>query len=140
MLYGGSGNQTGEGSLGKEFYYDFYELDFLRSKDTVYSKRMWINNIQGSPESFNSETLSLTDDKKSFFVSTYSDINDSGFVKLKKIEIENGVEKYVGDSILINTSRLANKVNFYRSTKRNKFFFYTKEFDDNKFTSNKISF
>ena len=140
LLYGGSGNQTGEGSLGKEFYYDFYELDFIRSKDTVYSKRMWTNNIQGSPESFNSETLSLTDDKKSFFVSTYSDVNDSGFVKLKKIEIENGVEKYVGDSILFNTSRLANKVNFYRSTKRNKFLFYTKEFDDNKFTSNKITF
>ena len=140
LLYGGSGNQTGEGSLGMGFYYDLYRLDFSRSKDTVYSQRMWINNIQGSSESFNAETLSLTDDKKSFFVSTYSDINDTGFVKLKKIDIESGVEKYVGDSILFNTSRLANKVNFYRSTTRNKFFFYTKEFNDNKFTSNKISF
>ena len=140
LLYGGSGNQTGEGSLGKEFYYDFYMLDFNRRKDTVYSKRVWINKIQGSSESFNSETLSLTDDKKSFFVSTFSDINDNSFAKLKKIEIENGVEKHVGDSILVNTSRLANKVNFYRSTIRNKFFFYTKEFNDNKFTSNKISF
>ena len=140
LLYGGSGNQTGEGSLGKQFYYDFYNLDFSRSKDTVFSQRIWTNNIEGSSESFNAETLSLTDDKRSFFVSTYSDTNDNGFVKLKKIEIENGVEKYIGDSILVNTSRLANKVNFYRSTIRNKFFFYTKEFNDNKFTSNKISF
>ena len=140
LLYGGSGNQTGEGSLGKEFYYDFYNLDFSRSKDTIFSKRIWTNNIQGSSESFNSETISLTDDKKSFFVSTYSDINDNSFIKLKKIDIENGAEKYVGDSILFNSSRLANKVNFYRSTTRNKFFIYTKEFNNNKFTSNKISF
>ena len=34
-----------------------------------------------------------------------SDTNDNGFVKLKKIEIENGVEKYLGDSILVNTSK-----------------------------------
>ena len=139
FLYGGVGNPSGNESLGKQFYYDLYKLDFSQRKDTVYSKRLWSKKNEGL-DLFNSESLFFTSDQKSFFVSTYKDINDKGYVKLKKIQIENGDEIQVGDSILINTSKLANKSNLFYSSTRKKFFFYTKEFNDNKFKSNKITF
>tara|TARA_B110000444_G_scaffold74942_1_gene70546 strand:- start:1106 stop:3376 length:2271 start_codon:yes stop_codon:yes gene_type:complete len=135
LIYGGVGNLKGEEHIGRKYFSDLYQLNL----ESLKISKKWSNksNIFSSASS---ENMILSDDRKSFFTVSYSENFDKDYLKLKKLNIENGTEIFVGDSILMATNKVANKVDIFESKINGKILLYTKEFQDNRFKKNIITF
>jgi two-component SAPR family response regulator len=132
LLFGGQGNETGEQSIGKTYYYDCYKINLK----TNNIQKLW-DIKQENKKLVSSRNIVLSNDSKSFYSLSYPEYISSTFLQLHKYSIKDGDYKILGDSIPMISEKIRTNANLYLNKSTNQFFCTTQEFKDD--GSNKVN-
>ena len=132
LLFGGQGNETGEQSIGKTYYYDCYKINLK----TNNIQKLW-DVKQENTKMVSARNMVLSKDSTSFYTIGYSEYNPSTFLQLYNYSIKDGSHKIFGDSIPMISEKIRTNANLYLNNSTNQFFCVTQEFEEN--GSNKIN-
>jgi len=132
LLFGGQGNETGEQSIGKTYYYDCYKIN-LKTNNV---QKLW-DIKQENTKMVSGRNMVLSKDSTSFYTIGYSEYNPSTFLQLYNYSIKDGSHKIFGDSIPMISEKIRTNANLYLNNSTNQFFCVTQEFEEN--GSNKIN-
>ena len=132
LLFGGQGNETGEQSIGKTYYYDCYKINLK----TNNIQKLW-DVKQENTKMVSARNIVLSKDSTSFYTIGYSEYNPSTFLQLYNYSIKDGSHKIFGDSIPMISEKIRTNANLYLNNSTNQFFCVTQEFEEN--GSNKIN-
>ena len=133
FLYGGEGNLSGDQSIGKIPFNDFYKIDLKNNSINL----VWEKEYDSA---HNSISKNLIFDETQEFFYCLTDIGEKGDISLKKVSVNDGNRVSLGKSINFDSSIIANEFNLFYEKKNNKLYAYTVEFIDNKLEKNIISF
>ena len=125
LLFGGLGNQTGEQSIGKTYYYDCFKINFQAK--TI--EKLW-DSKKENVKMVSSRGLVLNKDSTSFYNLSYSEFIPSTFLQLYEYSINDGSFKTLGDSIPIISEKIRSNANLYFNKSTNQFLCTTQEFED----------
>lgn len=123
-IYGGKGNLEGKQDLGVRYYYDLYVIDL----NTGRSKKLW-EQSGVSEDRVPARTLIPDADGKHFYAVAYAEYNPHSSLQLYKINIADGEEIAVGDTIPIISEEIATNVALYNSPSLDKIFCVVQEFE-----------
>ena len=132
LLFGGQGNETGEQSIGKTYYYDCYKINLK----TNNIQKLW-DVKQENTKMVSARNMVLSKDSTSFYTIGYSEYNPSTFLQLYNYSIKDGSHKIFGDSIPMISEKIRTNANLYLNNSTNQFFCVTQEFEED--GSNKIN-
>jgi two-component SAPR family response regulator len=132
LLFGGQGNETGEQSIGKTYYYDCYKINLK----TNNIQKLW-DVKQENTKMVSARNMVLSKDSASFYTIGYSEYNPSTFLQLYNYSIKDGSHKIFGDSIPMISEKIRTNANLYLNSSTNQFFCVTQEFEED--GSNKIN-
>ena len=132
LLFGGQGNETGEQSIGKTYYYDCYKINLK----TNNIQKLW-DVKQTNTKMVSARNMVLSKDSTSFYTIGYSEYNPSTFLQLYNYSIKDGSHKIFGDSIPMISEKIRTNANLYLNNSTNQFFCVTQEFEED--GSNKIN-
>ena len=132
LLFGGQGNETGEQSIGKTYYYDCYKINLK----TNNIQKLW-DVKQENTKMVSARNMVLSKDSASFYTIGYSEYNPSTFLQLYNYSIKDGSHKIFGDSIPMISEKIRTNANLYLNNSTNQFFCVTQEFEED--GSNKIN-
>lgn len=133
FLYGGEGNLSGDQSIGKIPFNDFYKIDLKNNSINL----VWEKEYDSA---HNSISKNLIFDETQEFFYCLTDSEEKGAIGLKKVSVNYGNRVSLGKSINFDSSIIANEFNLFYEKKNNKLYAYTVEFIDNKLEKNIISF
>ncbi len=123
IVFGGIGNNTGDQSLGKSYYFDCYRVNH----QTRSIKKLWNISI-GGQGMVTVRNMFLADDKKSFYTICYPEYIPNTFLKLYKFNLSNGNYEILGDSIPMNSERIETNANLYFNSITKELYCTTQEF------------
>ena len=132
LLFGGQGNETGEQSIGKTYYYDCYKINLK----TNNIQKLW-DVKQENTKMVSARNMVLSKDSTSFYTIGYSEYNPSTFLQLYNYSIKDGSHKIFGNSIPMISEKIRTNANLYLNNSTNQFFCVTQEFEED--GSNKIN-
>ncbi len=124
LLFGGEGNETGDPSIGKTYYYDCYKINLATRK----IKKLW-NIKRGDVKMVSSRNLVVSKDSSSFYNLSYPEYIASTYLQLYKYSIKNGSYHALGDSIPMVSERIRTNANLYINKATNQLFCTTQEFE-----------
>ena len=117
IIFGGSGNLSGEQSAGKIYFHDCYLVN-LNNKSI---KKLWaLNTI--SRNKVSSRNMVLSEDSTSFYTLYYPEYIPNSYLKLYKFSIETGEYTILGDSIPILSERIETNANLYSNDLANELY------------------
>ena len=90
LLFGGQGNETGEQSIGKTYYYDCYKINLK----TNNIQKLW-DVKQENTKMVSARNMVLSKDSTSFYTIGYSEYNPSTFYNYITIPLKMVVTKYL---------------------------------------------
>lgn len=108
-IYGGIGNDSGDQSIGHNYYNDLYQIDL--SKQMI--KRLW--SKPSKDKLVPSGQMIMSPDKKYLYVMRYPDYIRDSYLQLYRISIENGETILLGDSIPFMSGAIESSVNLYHN-------------------------
>ncbi|MGQ7867841.1 Kelch repeat-containing protein [Sunxiuqinia sp. sy24] len=111
LLFGGIGNETGDQSIGRKYYYDCYQID-IRSR---HIKKLW-DVDRPDMNLVSSRNMIISDDSASFYTLCYPEYIPKTHVKLHQYNIKTGAFSVLGDSIPITSERIRTYANLYSNT------------------------
>lgn len=123
LLFGGTGNETGDQSVGKKFYYDLYRINLADS--TVSLIRKYASKEENVPV----RNLIVSDDKTAFYTLCYPLQQAQSYLRLYKYSLSSGLYEVLGDSIPIESQSILSNSNLYFNVVTNEFYCCTQEFD-----------
>lgn len=124
FIYGGVGNESGDQSIGHNYYNDLYEVDL---KDQLI-KRYW--SLPVDEKRVPSGQMILSEDEKSLYVIRYAEYIKSTDLQLYKMSVEDGSMEQLADSIPFASGSIASTVSLYYNSELKEFYCVTKEFDE----------
>lgn len=125
LLFGGTGNNSGDQSLGKIYYYDLYKINLQDS--TVKKVRDYsYTGIQIVPV----RNLILSDDKTAFYTLCYPMQEASSYLQLYKFSLQNDSYEILGNSIPMESKAILSNANLYYNKDTKEFYCCTQEFDE----------
>ncbi|MCI1681041.1 MAG: hypothetical protein LKI39_00610 [Bacteroides sp.] len=126
-IYGGVGNESGDQSIGQNYYNDLYRIDLERH--TI--KLLWNHPID--EKRVPSEQMILSDDGKSLYVIRYAQYIKYTSLQLYRISIADGKMEQLGDSIPFVSGSIVSTVSLYYNPILKEFYCVTQEVneDDN---------
>lgn len=108
IIFGGSGNLSGEQSAGKIYFHDCYKVN-LGNRSI---KKMWdLNTI--SKNMVSARNMVLSEDSASFYTLYYPEYIPNSYLNLYKFSIETGEYTILGDSIPILSERIETNANLF---------------------------
>lgn len=123
LLFGGIGNESGDQTIGRQYYYDCYKVN-LKTK-TI--KKLWdLNNRDVKMVS--ARNMVLSNDRLSFYTLCYPEYIANTSLQLYKYSIKNGGHEILGDSIPMNSERIFTNANLYYSSATNELYCTTQEY------------
>lgn len=122
-IYGGMGNESGDQSVGRNYYHDLYCVDL--STKTI--RKIW----QGSSakQMVSVRNMVLTDDEKYIYTLCYSEYLSDSYLQLYRLSIANGEMKALGDSILLHSEEIATNANLYFNPELSEYYCTIQEYD-----------
>ncbi|RTE54800.1 hypothetical protein EHW67_06440 [Arenibacter aquaticus] len=123
LLFGGVGNESGDQSIGKKYYYDCYRINFEKG----YIKKLWEINRNQNLASVRNMVLSA--DSTSFYTLNYSEYIPDTYLQMARYDIKHGKFEILGDSVPILSERIKTNANLYFNHSTNEFFCTVQEFD-----------
>jgi hypothetical protein len=123
FIFGGMGNESGEQTVGRKYYYDLHKVD-LNTK--VISKLWEIPWKQDNMVPVRG--MVLTND--SFYTLCYPEHVSKSLLRLYKFSLKDGKYEVLGDSIPIRSDKIATNANLYYDSALNRLFALVQEFDD----------
>jgi len=125
LLFGGTGNSSGDQSLGKIYYYDLYKIN-LRDSTVKKVRDYSYTGIQIVPV----RNLILSDDKTAFYTLCYPMQEASSYLQLYKFSLQNDSYEILGNSIPMESKAILSNANLYYNKDTKEFYCCTQEFDE----------
>lgn len=123
-IYGGVGNESGDQTIGHNYYNDLYEIDLDRN--TI--KQLWSHSLD--EKRVPSEQMVLSEDGKSLYVIRYAEYIKSTSLQLYRISVADGKMEQLGDSIPFLSGSIASTVSLYYNSLLKEFYCVTQQFDE----------
>ena len=133
IIFGGSGNLSGEQSAGKIYYHDCYEVNL--SNRSI--KKMWdLNTI--SRNMVSARNMVLSEDSSSFYTIYYPEYIPNSYLNLYRFSIETGEYTILGDSIPIISERIETNANLFCNNLTNELYCSVQEINEDGSTNIRI--
>ena len=125
LLFGGTGNSSGDQSIGKIYYYDLYKINLKDS--TVQKVRDFsYDGAQIVPV----RNLLLSDDGAFFYTLCYPMQEASSHLQLYKFSLQNDSYEVLGNSIPMESKAILSNANLYYNKETKEFYCCTQEFNE----------
>jgi len=123
-IYGGVGNDSGDQSVGHNYYNDLYRIDLTHK--TI--KKYWDNHP--SEKQVPGERMILSTNGKYLYVLRYAEYNENTYLQLYCVSVENGSMQKLGDSIRYVSKSIASNIALYYNDALQEFYCITQEFEE----------
>lgn len=123
-IYGGVGNESGDQSIGHNYYNDLYGIDLRQG----IIKCLWSYPVteKGVP----SGQMILSEDGRYLYAMRYAEYMEESSLQLYKISIEDGSMKALGDSIPFVSRSIISTVSLYYNPMLKEYYCVTQECDE----------
>lgn len=123
-VFGGMGNESGEQTVGRKYYYDLYKID-LNSRQV---SKLW--EIPWDQDNMVPVRGMVILDDSCFYTLCYPESFSESLLKLYKFSLKDGQYEVLGDSIPIRSDKITTNANLYYDSLLNNLFAVVQEFDD----------
>jgi two-component SAPR family response regulator len=123
-IFGGMGNESGEQTVGRQYYYDLYKIDL----NTKHISKLW--EIQWKQDNMVPVRGMVILDGSSFYTLCYPEHVSESFLKLYRFSLTDGSYEILGDSIAIRSDKITTNANLYYDSGLNNLYAVVQEFDD----------
>lgn len=124
LLFGGTGNKSGEQSLGKQYYYDLYKIN-LKTFTVKKIRNFSYEGINLVPV----RNLVLSDDRTAFYTLCYPMQHAYSYLQLYKFSLEDDAYEVLGDTIPMESQNILSNANLYYNPSLKEFYCCIGEFD-----------
>lgn len=128
-VFGGMGNEIGDQTIGRIYYYDLYKINL--EKRSV--EKLW--NIDWTEENVVPVRNLLSTDSDSFYTLCYPEHFSKTFLKLYRFSIKDGKYEILGDSIPILSEKINTNANLYFDKFSSQLISIVQEFDNDDIAS-----
>lgn len=125
LLFGGTGNSSGDQSVGKIYYYDLYKINL----QTGVVKKLWEATHNGQ-NVVPVRELIVSEDKKTFYTLCYPMQLASSHLQLYQFSLQDGTYRVLGDSIPMASKAILSNANLYYNNLTQEFYCCTQEFQE----------
>lgn len=122
-LFGGMGNESGDQSVGRVYYYELYRVDL----DNMTITKLW--EIPWKKENVVPVRGMVMTDEKSFYTLCYPEHSSRSILKLYRFSTQDGSYEILGDSIPIISEKITTNANLYFNKRSGELFTTVQEFD-----------
>ena len=123
-VFGGMGNESGEQTVGRKYYYDLYRIDLTTKRISKLWEIPWERDnvvpVRGM--------VILND--SSFYTLCYPEHFSESRLKLYQFSLKDGSYQILGDSIPIHSDKITTNANLYYDSMLNNLYAVVQEFDD----------
>lgn len=123
-IFGGMGNESGDQTVGRRFFYDLHRYDTR----TQRVDKLWNVSWGGRPDIVFARSMVLTRD--SFYTLGYSEFKSNSYVRLYRFSLRDGGFCQLGDSILIHPDRIETETTLYYDSLLHRFIAAVQEYRD----------
>jgi hypothetical protein len=123
-IFGGMGNESGEQTVGRKYYYDLYKIDLT----TKHISKLW--EISWERDNVVPVRGMVILDDSSFYTLCYPEHFTESLLKLYKFSLKDGSYEILGDSIPIFSDKITTNANLYYDSMLNNLYAVVQEFDD----------
>lgn len=125
LLFGGTGNPSGDQEAGKVHYYDLYLINLRENK----VKKLWQFSHTGE-DFVPVRELIVAADKKSFYTLCYPTHLASSYLRLYQFSLEEGTYEILGDSIPMESKAILSNANLYYNPHTAEYYGTVQEFQE----------
>ena len=122
-LFGGMGNESGDQTVGRTYYYDLHRYDPAAKR----IEKLWEIPWQG-PNVVPVRNMILHDGR--IYTLCYPESVSDSYLRLYRFSLDDGSYEILGDSIPIRSDKIATNANLYFNEQRNELVATVQEFDD----------
>jgi DNA-binding SARP family transcriptional activator len=122
-VLGGMGNESGEQSVGRNYYYDLHQVDL----DTKIVTKLW--EIPWENDNMVPVRGMLVDDSN-LYTLCYPEHFSESFLRLYRFSLTDGSFEILGDSIPIRSDKITTNANLYFDKGLNNLYAVVQEFED----------
>ncbi len=123
-IFGGMGNESGDQTVGRKYYYDLYKVDLSTNNITQLWKIPWEHdNVVPARD-----MVVLND--SCFYTLCYPEHFSDSFLKLYRFSLNDGSYEILGDSIPIHSDKISTNANLYYDKELSCLYAVVQEFDD----------
>lgn len=133
LLFGGTGNSSGDQSVGKIYYYDLYKINL----QTGVVKKLWETTHNGQ-NVVPVRGLIVSEDKKSFYTLCYPMQLASSHLQLYQFSLHDGTYQVLGDSIPMASKAILSNANLYYNNLTQELYCCVQEFKEHGGQQSKI--
>ncbi len=123
-IFGGMGNESGEQTVGRKYYYDLYRIDL----DTKQVSKLW--EIPWERDNVVPVRGMVILDDSTFYTLCYPEHFTESHLKLYRFSLADGSYQILGDSIPIYSDKITTNANLYYDGGLNNLYAVVQEFDD----------
>ncbi|MGQ1947531.1 hypothetical protein ACT3CD_10595 [Geofilum sp. OHC36d9] len=123
-IYGGVGNETGDQSMGHNYYHDLYRIDLTQQTIT----KCWDNQL--NEKLVPAQRMVLSADEKYLYVLRYAEYETASHLQLYRISVANGELEKLGDSIPFVSESIASTIALYYNPVLQEFYCIIQEYED----------
>ncbi len=123
-IFGGMGNESGDQSVGRYYFYDLHRLDLA----TGVMSKLWEIPWEKT-NSVPVRTMIVGEDAH-FYTLCYPESVSDSYLRLYRFSIKDGSYEILGDSIPIHSDKITTNANLYFDAQQNMLVATVQEFDD----------
>lgn len=123
-IFGGMGNESGDQTVGRRFFYDLHRYDTRTNR----VEKVWNIDWKGHRDIVFSKSMVLTPD--SFYTIGYSEFKSNSYIHLYRFSLRDGHFCQLGDSILIHPDRIETETSLYYDSLLHRFIVTVHEYKD----------
>ncbi len=123
-IFGGMGNESGEQTVGRKYYYDLHKIDL----NTKVITKLW--EINWGKENIVPVRGMIILNDSCFYTLCYPEHFSKSFLKLYRFSLNDGKYEILGDSIPIFSDKITTNANLYYDSELNNLYAIVQEFDN----------
>ena len=123
-IFGGMGNESGDQTVGRRFFYDLHRYDTRTNR----VEKVWNIDWKHYRDIVFSKSMVLTRD--SFYTIGYSEFKSNSYIHLYRFSLRDGHFCQLGDSILIHPDRIETETSLYFDSLLHRFIITVHEYKD----------
>lgn len=123
-VFGGMGNESGEQTVGRKYYYDLHKIDL----NTKHISKLW--EIAWEHDNMVPVRGMVVLDDSCFYTLCYPEHFTESLLKLYRFSLKDGSYEILGDSIPIFSDKITTNANLYYDSILNNLYAVVQEFED----------
>ena len=117
LIFGGTGNESGDQTLGKTYYFDLHSINL---NDNSIRK---VRNYESREKDIVSvRNMIMADDGESFYTLCYPEYIPNSHLQLYQFSLNDGQYRILGDSIPIVSEKIESNANLYSNKSTNEIY------------------